>query len=109
MSVKSVTIKHMNIEVGDTITFKAVTRYSHEKVSRKVTGVYDADGKVSVGVRYQGWSPFFVRPEEVISVTKPVKTEDPIQAYCEKWCHHYMDPETGSCGVCPKRNNCMLK
>lgn len=55
-----------NIEVGDRITFKACTRYSNNKVTRKVNGFWGSTD--SPTVRYEGWSDFAVKPSEIIEV-----------------------------------------
>ena len=34
--------------------------------------------------------------------------ESQIEAYCEKYCHNYMNPETGECGSCPNIGNCPI-
>ena len=55
-----------NIEVGDSITFKACTRHSNNKVTRKVNGFWGSTD--SPTVRYEGWSDFAVRPSEIMEV-----------------------------------------
>lgn len=64
-----------SLEVGDSITFKALTRYSNAKATRKVTGFglsdINADLKrtrVWVEVRYAGYGNFAVKPVEVSSI-----------------------------------------
>lgn len=54
----------MNIEVGDRITFRSVTRHSDKPVTRVVNGFFD--GKPTV--RFHGWSEFIVHRHEVIEV-----------------------------------------
>ena len=53
-----------DIKVGDTITFRAVTRWASGKAKRKVLG-FDNLGRPEV--RYGGWSRFIVRLDEVLS------------------------------------------
>lgn len=55
-----------NIEVGDRIKFRAVTRWSSRAVWRKVNGFYQ--GRVTV--RYGGWAGFVVRGHEILEVEK---------------------------------------
>ncbi len=62
------------IEIGDRITFKAVTRNSHRKATRAVNGAYPfyfpQDGPFLPTVRYEGWSDFVVKESEIIEVHK---------------------------------------
>lgn len=56
-----------DLEIGGTVTFKAVTRWSNGIVTRKVKGFQtDPQGnRTGVYVRYGGWGDFLVRPEEI--------------------------------------------
>ena len=61
--------------VGDRLTFKAATRWSCAKATRKVNGFYNlyADDGCTIRdkyptVRYGGWPDFVVRPYEIISI-----------------------------------------
>ena len=63
------------IEVGDRITFRAVTRHSDKSVSRLVNGFVTKDGTGWIGsderwptVRFEGWDKFIVRPWEITDV-----------------------------------------
>lgn len=56
----------MKIEVGDTITFRAITRWSGSQATRKVKEV--GPRGMSFMVRYGGWSHFVVARHEVIKV-----------------------------------------
>lgn len=56
------------MEVGDVLTFKAATRFSYAKASRRITG-FDHLGRPLV--RYAGWSGFIVQPKEIISCKRP--------------------------------------
>jgi len=56
------------MRVGDLLTFKAVTRCSHKKATRKIVS-FDYLGRPQV--RYAGWSDFIVMPHEIISVERP--------------------------------------
>lgn len=55
------------MHVGDLLTFKAATRDSYRKATRKITG-FDNYGRPLV--RYAGWSDFIVQPCEIVSVSK---------------------------------------
>lgn len=52
------------MRVGDLLTFKAATRCSYAKATRKITG-FDEYGRPLV--RYAGWHGFIVQPREIIS------------------------------------------
>lgn len=52
------------MKIGDLLTFKAATRYSFAKATRKIKG-FDAYGRPLV--KYAGWTEFIVRPDEIIS------------------------------------------
>jgi hypothetical protein len=52
------------MQIGDLLTFKAATRCSYRKATRKIRG-FDSYGRPMVG--YEGWSNFIVQPKEVIS------------------------------------------
>lgn len=56
------------MRVGDLLTFKAATRCSYRKATRKITG-FMPDGRPEV--TYAGWSGFIVQPREIISVERP--------------------------------------
>lgn len=55
------------MSVGDLLTFKAATRCSYRKATRKIKG-FDHLGRPLVG--YAGWSDFIVQPKEIISVVR---------------------------------------
>ncbi len=55
------------MRVGDLLTFKAATRASYRKATRKIRG-FDELGRPLVG--YSGWDNFIVRLDEIISVEK---------------------------------------
>jgi hypothetical protein len=55
------------MEVGDLLTFKAATRCSFRKATRKIRG-FDHLGRPLVG--YSGWADFTVMPKEIISVER---------------------------------------
>lgn len=55
------------MRVGDLLTFKAATRCSYRKATRKIKG-FDHIGRPLVG--YAGWSDFIVQPREIISVER---------------------------------------
>lgn len=55
----------MQIKVGDRITFKAATRWSHRKATRVVNGFYC--GRPTV--RYAGCGGFIVHPFEILEHT----------------------------------------
>lgn len=52
------------MRVGDRLTFKAATRCSFTKATRKIRG-FDHLGRPLVG--YAGWSDFIVMPREIIA------------------------------------------
>ena len=63
------------IEVGDRITFRAVTRHSDKSVTRIVNGFVTADGSGWLDaedrlptVRFEGWANFIVRHHEITEV-----------------------------------------
>lgn len=60
------------MRVGDLLTFKAATRCSYAKVTRKITG-FDHFGRPLV--RYAGWRDFIVLPREIISVAHPERCD----------------------------------
>lgn len=51
-----------SIKTGDTVTFRAVTRFGAPKLTRKVSFV----SATRIGVRAHGWDPFLVRPDEIL-------------------------------------------
>jgi len=51
-------------EVGDRITFRAVTRWSDAAATRKVNGFYQG----MPTVRFGGHPDFVVRPNEIMAV-----------------------------------------
>lgn len=53
------------VAVGDSITFKAATRASFKKVTRKVVGI-DEQGRPLV--RYEGWENFIVHWREISAI-----------------------------------------
>jgi hypothetical protein len=53
------------MKIGDLLTFKAATRYSFRKATRKITG-FDSYGRPLV--TYAGWSDFIVQPHEILFV-----------------------------------------
>lgn len=55
------------MKIGDLLTFKAATRCSYRKATRKITG-FDDRGRPLV--TYAGWSGFIVQPYEIISSEK---------------------------------------
>jgi hypothetical protein len=60
--------KLKDIRVGDSITFRSLTRYSNEKATRIVKEV-PPKGKWMhgyVAVRYAGYGDFYVRLSEII-------------------------------------------
>jgi hypothetical protein len=56
------------MRVGDLLTFKAATRCSYRKATRKITG-FDHLGRPLV--TYAGWNGFIVQPREIISTERP--------------------------------------
>ena len=60
-------MSELKMKIGDLLTFKAATRYSFKKATRKIVG-FDHHGRPLV--RYAGWSQFIVRPDEIISVER---------------------------------------
>ena len=54
------------IKIGDRIKFRALTRYSHETVWRKVNGFWNG----CPTVRYQGYGDFVVRLEEILEIER---------------------------------------
>lgn len=61
-------MKRRKMQIGDLLTFKAATRCSYRKATRRITG-FDSYGRPLV--RYAGWSGFIVRLSEIISVEQP--------------------------------------
>jgi hypothetical protein len=55
------------MRVGDSLTFKAATRCSYRKATRRITG-FDNWGRPLV--HYAGWSDFIVQPHEIIGVER---------------------------------------
>lgn len=55
------------IKIGDSITFRAVTRGGSPKLTRVVNGFWSGNPTV----RAHGWPDFVVRHDEIISVTSP--------------------------------------
>lgn len=51
-------------KIGDTIIFKACTRYSFKKATRIVNGFMYGNPTV----RYAGYSDFMVKPSEIIQI-----------------------------------------
>ena len=51
------------LEIGDSITFRAVTRWSSAVATRVITG-FSRDGRPLV--RYGGWSDFMVSWDEIL-------------------------------------------
>jgi hypothetical protein len=56
------------IQIGDSIKFKAPTRNSNKAVWRKVNGFFGYTTMPTV--RFEGWSNFVVRLNEIIDVDK---------------------------------------
>lgn len=54
----------MDIQIGDRIVFRAVTRHSDKSVTRKVNGF--CNGRPTV--RFHGWGNFQVRHDEISEV-----------------------------------------
>ena len=52
--------------IGDTIKFKAATRWDHKTVSRKIRGF--SPGHNFPMVKYAGWDCFIVRPSEILEI-----------------------------------------
>lgn len=52
------------MQIGDLLTFKAATRYSFAKATRKIKG-FDPLGRPLV--KYAGWPEFIVRLDEILS------------------------------------------
>ena len=65
MKIRIGTDELVDIEIGDTITFRAITRWSGAKATRKVKG-FTANGQVEV--RYGGWGRFVLRNYEILSI-----------------------------------------
>ncbi len=57
------------IAIGDTIRFRAVTRWTDKAAVRKVNGFID--GKPTV--RFGGWGQFIVQPREILEITAKVE------------------------------------
>lgn len=60
-------INNLNIEIGDTITFRAWTR-DHCKEAVRVVNGFDYNDRVTV--RYFGWGEFVVADKEISEVHK---------------------------------------
>ena len=58
-------MKQINWKIGDTIVFKSPTRDGTRKAIRKINGTYG--GKYPT-VRYNGWSNFAVKLNEIIDI-----------------------------------------
>lgn len=54
----------MDIEIGDRIVFRAVTRHSDKSVTRKVNGFCNGEPTV----RFHGWGNFIVHHHEISEV-----------------------------------------
>lgn len=65
---REVVMPRRKMQIGDLLTFKAATRYSYRKATRKITG-FMPDGRPEV--TYAGWQGFIVQPREIISVARP--------------------------------------
>lgn len=61
-------VKRSAMRVGDLLTFKAATRCSYRKATRKING-FSLTGRPTV--HYSGWSRFIVREDEIISIERP--------------------------------------
>ncbi len=61
-------MKTSDIEVGDRITFCAVTRYSNKTVIRKVNGFFGMARRPTV--RFHGWNDFVVEAHEITQIHK---------------------------------------
>ena len=60
------------IKIGDSITFRAVTRWGAPTLTRIVTDIrYDG----IIGVRAHSWNPFWVRNDEIIEI---MRKQDPL-------------------------------
>ncbi len=57
-------------DIGKYVTFRPVTRWGTPKVKRKITHVFRAKGDRSLGVTYNGCSPFYVHSREIIGISK---------------------------------------
>lgn len=60
-------VSKSKMRVGDLLTFKAATRCSYRKATRKIVD-FCHDGRPMV--HYAGWSDFIVQPREIISVER---------------------------------------
>lgn len=60
-------VSKSKMRVGDLLTFKAATRCSYRKATRKIVGFWHNGCPM---VRYAGWSDFIVQPREIISVER---------------------------------------
>lgn len=54
--MRRLTLNPKNYKVGDTIKFSTITRAGKETVTRKITYV----GSMGIGVRYNGWNPYYL-------------------------------------------------
>lgn len=54
----------MDFKIGQTIVFKALTRDSYKKATRKINGSH----RGSPTVRYNGWNNFIIQPYEIIEI-----------------------------------------
>lgn len=54
----------MDFKIGQTIVFKALTRNSYKKATRKINGSRHG----SPTVCYNGWNDFAVQPYEIIEI-----------------------------------------
>ena len=58
----------MEIKIGDSIKFKAATRWNCGAVWRKVNGFRKIGPSLKPTVRYGGWPNFTVRSDEILGV-----------------------------------------
>jgi len=57
-------MKKHTFEIGQTIVFKALTRHSYKKATRKINGSWHG----SPTVRYHGWNDFIIKDHEIIEI-----------------------------------------
>lgn len=81
----------ININLGDRIKFRAVTRSSARSATRKVTGLNP------VTVTYHGWAGFIVHAHEIIEIYPDPEAKN--MAYNYRFCSlpTKNDPSTLSC------------
>ena len=65
--------KGQQVRIGDRITFRAITKYSNARATRKVNGFWGSPSAPKPTVRYKGWPDFPVFSSEII---KHIKQED---------------------------------